>query len=280
MSDKKTWFITGCDTGMGRAIAEVVLEAGHRVVVTARDAANVADLKQRFPQTACLYSLDVTNPVQVRDVVADAERQTGGIDVLLNNAGYGVLGAAEETAADEYRPMFEVNFFGMADVTRVVLPYMRQRRRGHIFNTSSAGGYAASPGFAFYAASKFAVEGFSDALAQEVGALGIKVTIVEPGSTRTQFAGASMKKPRLQIDDYKDTAVTLTTTRMAARDGAQPGDPRKLGQALIQLTGEARPPLRIALGDDSIDRLVKKAEEQLTEFRAWDSLSRSIAFDK
>lgn len=280
MSDKKTWFITGCDTGMGHAIAEVVLEGGHTVVVTARDTANVADLQKRFPKTALVHQLDVTNPAQIQQVVAAAEAATGGIDVLLNNAGYGVLGAAEETSPDEYRPMFEVNFFGMAEVTRAVLPHMRQRRRGHIFATSSAGGYAASPGFAFYAASKFALEGFCDALAQEVAALGIKVTIVEPGSTRTNFAGSSMKKPKLQIDDYKDTAVSLTTSRMAARDGTQPGDPRKLAAALIKLTHEAKPPLRIPLGDDSIDRVLGKAKGQLAEFEQWDALCRSIAFDK
>ena len=277
MADKKNWFITGCDGGMGLAVAETVLEAGHTVFVTALDTTRVADLQRRFPHTAHIHTLDVTQPTQVREVVAAAEC-AGGIDVLLNNAGYGVLGAAEETAPDEYRPMFEVNFFGMAEVTRAVLPGMRQRRRGHVFSTSSSGGYAASPGFAFYAASKFALEGFCDALAQEVAALGIRVTIVEPGSTRTNFAGSSMKKPKVQIEDYAQTAVKLTTSRMAARDGTQPGDPKKLARALMLLSTDANPPLRIPLGDDSIDRLLKKAEDQLAEFRRWESLSRSIAF--
>jgi NAD(P)-dependent dehydrogenase (short-subunit alcohol dehydrogenase family) len=275
---KAVWLITGCDTGMGHAVAETVLEAGHTVFVTARDTANVADLAKRFPQTARVHRLDVTDAAQVREVAEAAER-AGGVDVLLNNAGYGILGAAEETAPDEYRPLFEVNFFGMAEVTRALLPGMRKRRRGHIFCTSSSGGYAASPGFAFYAASKFALEGFCDALAQEVAALGIRVTIVEPGSTRTQFAGASMKRPRQQIDDYKETAVTLTTSRMAARDGTQPGDPRKLAAALMKLSVDPKPPLRIPLGDDSIDRVLKKARDQVAEFERWDALSRSIAFD-
>jgi len=273
----KTWFITGCDSGMGRAVAETVLESGHTVFATALDPARLADLQGRFPATAQVHALDVTQPGQVRSVVAAAER-AGGIDVLLNNAGYGILGAAEETAPDEYRAMFEVNFFGMAEVTRAVLPGMRQRRRGLIFATSSSGGYAASPGFAFYAASKFALEGFCDALAQEMAAFGVRVTIVEPGSTRTNFAGASMQRPRLRIEDYQESAVTLTTTRMAARDGAQPGDPKKLARALLQLSTEASPPLRIPLGDDSIDRLLKKAQDQLAEFRQWEAMARSIAF--
>lgn len=277
MTDKKTWFVTGCDSGMGYSVAETALEAGHRVFVTVRDPASVAALREQFPETALVHRLDVTDARQIADVAALAEK-AGGVDVLLNNAGYGLMGAAEETTPDEYRPMFEVNFFGMAEVTRALLPGMRRQRRGHIFCTSSSGGYAASPGFAFYAASKFALEGFCDALAQEVAALGIRVTIVEPGSIRTRFAGAALKKPRQQIAEYQNTAIALTAARMAARDGAQPGDPKKVAQALMRLSDEPSPPLRIPLGDDSIDRLLKKAEDQLAEFQRWETLSRSVAF--
>ncbi|UPK29922.1 SDR family NAD(P)-dependent oxidoreductase [Bradyrhizobium sp. 195] len=279
MAARKTWFITGCDSGMGLAIAETVLEHGNVAVMTALNPANVAGLRERFPNTAICHQLDITDGGSIKRVVDAAETMTKGIDVLVNNAGYGILGAAEETTPAEYRPMFEVNFFGLAEVTRAVLPGMRKRRRGHIFNTSSSGGYAASPGFAFYAASKFAVEGFSDALAQEVAAFGINVTIVEPGSTRTNFAGSSLKRPLNPIPDYEQSAVSLTATRMTARDGAQPGDPKRLAKALIQLTDEKNPPLRIPLGEDAIDRLEKRVATQAAEFQKWRSLSLSIAFD-
>jgi len=279
MNTRKVWFITGCDSGMGKAVAETVLEHGDRVIVTARDPNNVAELAQRFPETASIYALDITQAAQVREVVANAERTAGAIDVLMNNAGYGLLGPAEATSPDEYRPLFEVNFFGMAEVTRAVLPGMRKRRKGHIINTSSSGGYAASPGFAFYAASKFAVEGFSDALAQELAAFGIKVTILEPGSFRTGFAGANLKKPKLQIEDYAQTAVSLTTTRMAQRDGTQPNDPKRLAQVLIRITDDPSPPLRLPLGEDSIDRLEKKVAATAAEFQQWKAVALSVAFD-
>lgn len=279
MTIQRNWFITGCGGGIGRAMAEVALEEGHRVFVTAREPGSLEDLRSRFPATAHILRLDVTRPADVRDAVATAEG-LGGIDVLLNNAGYGLLGAVEEVAPDEYRPLFDVNFFGTVEVTRAVLPGMRKRRRGHIFAVSSSGGYAASPGFAFYAASKFALEGFCDALAQELASLSIRVTIVEPGSTRTGFAGESLRKPKLRIADYEETAVSQTIARMAARDGAQPGDPRKVARALLQLSECPDAPLRIPLGDDAIDRLLKKAQDQLSEFKRWETLSRSIAFDR
>lgn len=278
MTKKKTWFITGCDSGMGHAFAETILEKGDVVVVTARHLPNVAGLISRFSATAHGFELDVTDTAAIRDVVRQAEEATGGIDVLVNNAGYGVLGAAEEISAEEYRPMFDVNFFGLAEVTRAVLPYMRARRKGHIFNTSSSGGYAASPGFAFYAASKFAVEGFSEALAQELDAFGIHVTILEPGSTRTQFAGSSLQKPRTAIADYTDTAVTLTVNRMVARDGTQPGDPKLIAEALIKLADEKEPPLRIPFGEDAVNRLENKVATVAAEFRKWKPLSLSVAF--
>lgn len=279
MSDRKTWFITGCDSGMGYAVAETVLADGDTVVVTALDETNIAPLIEQYRDTAHGYTLDVTNTDRIRTVVADAESVTGGIDVLFNNAGYGLLAAAEETQPDEYRPLFEVNFFGMAEVTRALLPYMRKRRSGHILNTSSAGGYAASPGFAFYAASKFAVEGFSDALSQEVVAFGIKLTIVEPGSFRTNFAGSAMIRPKQPIDDYKNTAVSLTTTRMDARDGAQPNDPRKLARVLAKIVRDPEPPQRLPLGQDSIERLEKKVAAVAAEFEKWKPVSLSVAFD-
>lgn len=277
-SRQKVWFITGCDSGMGLAVAETVLEYGGSVVATGLQPDNFAALVKKHPGRAWARRLDVTNAAQVREVVVAAERETRGIDVLLNNAGYGLLGTAEEVTPEEYRPLFEVNVFGVAEVTRAVLPFMRTRRRGHIFNTSSSGGYSASPGFAYYAATKFAVEGFSDALAQEVAVFGIRVTIVEPGSMRTLFAGSSMKRPKNPIEAYKDSAAQLTNTRMKERDGTQPGDPKRLARALIRLSNEANPPLRIPLGDDSIDRLEKRAAATAAEFAKWKSLSLSVGF--
>lgn len=273
------WFITGCDSGMGYAFAEVALEHGETVVATARDVANLSELATRFGARLIALELDVTRPDQIAGAVAEAERRTGGIDVLVNNAGYGLIGVAEETSPDEYRPLFEVNFFGLAEVTRAVLPGMRSRGRGHILNTSSSGGYAASPGFAFYAATKYAVEGFSDALAQEVAVFGIKVTILEPGSIRTRFAGHALQRPRHPIAAYQSGALKATLDRMNARDGKQPNDPRKVGQALLKIVRMADPPGRLPLGADSLDRLRGKVAAVSGDFERFSEISLSVAFN-
>lgn len=278
MSMKMTWFITGCDSGMGYSIAERALEFGDSVVVTARDTANVEALLKGYPGRAFGYQLDVTDAVAIRRVVDAAEQATGGIDVLVNNAGFGLLGTAEETSPDEYRPLFEVNFFGTVEVTRALLPCMRQRGRGHIINMSSSGGYAASPGFPFYAASKFAVEGFSESVAQEVAVFGIKLTLIEPGSVRTRFAGASMQRAKMTIPTYKDSAAMLTISRMAGRDGAQPEDPRRVAEVLIRITRDPAPPLRLPLGQDGVERVEKKIASDMATFAKWRAVSLSTAF--
>jgi NAD(P)-dependent dehydrogenase (short-subunit alcohol dehydrogenase family) len=239
----------------------------------------VATLLEQYPHAAWAYDLDVTNPAQVRQVVADAEAATGGIDVLVNNAGYGLLGPVEATTPEEYRPLFEVNFFGAAEVTRAFLPFMRVRRRGYIINTSSIGGFAASPGFGFYAASKFALEGFSEALAQDVAAFGIKVTILEPGSTRTDFAGGSMARAAHYIADYDSSAVKLTLDRMGGRHGTQPGDPRRLAKVLLKLSRMAAPPLRLPAGQDAVDRMQQKLAATTVEAAQFRDLCVAIAFD-
>ena len=276
MTTRKTWFITGCDSGMGKAIAETVLEHDDRVVVTVLDRNNVADLAQRFPNTAHVFQLNVTQPAQVREVVAGAEHAVGPIDVLVNNAGHGLLGAVEETAPEEYPEVFEINFFGLVEVTRAVLPGMRKRGRGHIINTSSSSGYSALPGSAFYGASKFAVEGFSESLAQEVAGFGLKVTILEPGSARTKFAGASMKRARLAMPEYQQGPVEAMRQRMAARDGTQPNDPKRVAKALIKVVQEPSPPLRLPLGEDAINHVEKKAAAAAAEFRQWRPLAVSV----
>ena len=278
-STPRNWFITGCDKGMGAAICETLLAHGERVFATALDPVNLDGLAARYPDTLWVHKLNVTKADEIAEAVARAEQCTGGIDCLVNNAGYGILGAAEETTPAEYRPMFEVNFFGMAEVTRAFLPHMRRRRRGHIFATSSSGGFAASPGFGFYAASKFALEGFCESVSLDVAALGIKVTIMEPGSFRTDFAGGSMVRPANPIDDYADTAVKLTVDRMKARHGTQPNDPRKFALVLLILSRLPAPPLRMPLGADSIDRLRGKLAAVAAEFDRYEHLCRAVAFD-
>jgi NAD(P)-dependent dehydrogenase (short-subunit alcohol dehydrogenase family) len=280
MAEQKTWFITGCDKGMGYAFAETILAHGDRVVVTALSAGNVAPLKERYPDTAIIHELNVTDRENIAEVVNAAEKTTGGVDILINNAGYGLLGPIEATEPDEYRPLFEVNFFGAAEVTRAFLPHMRQRRRGYVINTTSIGGFAASPGFGFYAASKFALEGFSEALAQDTEALGIRVTILEPGSTRTDFADGSMARVRRKIDDYRETRVQATLDRMASRQGGQqPGDPRRIARALIKFSRMENPPLRFATGEDGIARMRAKLAATADEADRHEQLSLAMGFD-
>ena len=279
MGEQKTWFITGCDKGMGYVFAETLLAHGERVVVTARDLATIEPLLRRHPDTAFGYQLDVTSAPDIAAVAAAAERATGGIDVLVNNAGYGMLGPVEATAPEEYRPLFDVNFFGAAEVIRALLPAMRQRRRGYIINTTSIGGFAASPGFGFYAASKFALEGLSEALAQDVAAFGIRVTILEPGSTRTDFAGGSMARAGQQIADYDNSAVKLTLERMAARHGAQPGDPARIARILLKFSRMVDPPLRFTTGDDGLGRMRDKLRATSAEVERFAALSLSVGFD-
>jgi len=279
MSQQKTWFITGCDSGMGHAVAKEVLSRGDTVILTARDVANVQPLVAAHPERSFAYQLDVTDQERVASVVEQAEAASGGIDVLLNNAGYGVLGAAEETSPQEYRSLFEVNFFGLVEVTRSVLPYMRMRGAGHIFNTSSLGGYAASAGFAFYAASKFAVEGYSDALKQEVAGFGIEVMLLEPGSFRTLFAGASMHRTANQIAAYSGTPIDITRQRMEERNGQQPNDPVKLAQVLFRLARCHRLPLRLPLGGDAVARVRNRIAETIAELDRWEPLAHTVAFN-
>lgn len=277
-NDQKTWFITGCDKGMGYTFAETILAAGDKVVVTARDKNNVVDLLKGYPETALGYTLDVTNQSEIQRIVSDADEKTGGIDVLVNNAGYGLLGPVEATDPGEYRPLFEVNFFGAAEVIRALLPYMRQRRSGYIINTTSIGGFAASPGFGFYAASKFAMEGLSEAVALDTAVFGIKVTILEPGSTRTDFAGGSMTRTARVIEEYQQSAVQSTLDRMNARHGAQPGDPHRLAKILLKFSRMEEPPLRFTTGEDGLSRMRNKLQATTAETEKFARLSLAVEF--
>lgn len=279
VKNQKTWFITGCDKGMGYAFAETILAAGDRVVVTARDKNNVTDLLDSYPDTALGYTLDVTNPQDIQRTVEETEKRTGGIDVLVNNAGYGLLGPVEATEPDEYRPLFEVNFFGAAEVIRAVLPYMRQRRSGYIISNTSIGGFAASPGFGFYAASKFALEGLSEAVALDTAVFGIRVTILEPGSTRTDFAGGSMTHSNRVIEEYAQSGVQTTLDRMKARIGTQPGDPRRLAKILFKFSRMEEPPLRFPTGDDGLSRMRQKLQATGADAEQYAELSLAVEFN-
>jgi len=240
-SESRVWFITGCSTGFGRELAKAVLARGERVVTTARDVEQVQDFEQSGPELARAFRLDVTDLAEVSEAVDHALDAFGRIDVLVNNAGYGSMGAIEEVYEEEIRRQFEVNVFGVLNVTRTVLPHMREMRSGHVVNISSVGGFVGMPGFGIYNGTKFAVEGISEALAQEVEPLGIRVTIVEPGAFRTDWAGRSLAAAPA-IDDYKET-VGQTREYIANENGNQQDDPRLAARAIITAVEAAETPL-------------------------------------
>ena len=225
-----TWLITGCSTGLGRSLAEAVLEAGSNAVVTARDPRAVEDLVSAYPRTGAAVALDVTKTDQVARAVEFAEQRFGGVDVLVNNAGYGYRGAVEEGDAEEVADLFATNVFGAVAMIKAVLPGMRARRRGAILNVSSIAGRLAAPGSGYYSATKFALEGMSDALRKEVGPLGIRVVVVEPGAFRTDFAGRSLRQAGAAIPDYARTAGPRRKENDGTH-GTQPGDPARGARA-------------------------------------------------
>jgi NAD(P)-dependent dehydrogenase (short-subunit alcohol dehydrogenase family) len=266
------WFITGCSTGFGREMAQIVLEAGGRCVVTARDVEKVRDIVADHAGRALALALDVNDPVQVASSVAEAEKMFGGIDVLVNNAGYGYMAAVEEGEDDEVRAMFETNVFGLIAMTKAVLPGMRARGRGHVVNISSMGGLAGFPGVGYYNATKFAVEGLSEALAAELAPLGLGVTIVEPGPFRTDWAGRSLKAPKHEIEAYADTAGKRRRG-ISGYSGQQPGDPVRAAHAIIDAVQSENPPLRMLLGKVAMDTVGRKLSAMQQEFAAWESVS-------
>src|SRR5215468_4107762 len=252
---------------------EAVLASSDAVVATARDPSSIAD----HPRLLKL-PLDVTNEGQAREAAARGLERFGRIDVLVNNAGYGLLGAVEEASAIEVERVFATNVFGLLNVTRAVLPYMRKRRSGHIINISSMSGYAAFSGWGVYGATKFAVEGISEALSIELAPLGIYATVVEPGAFRTDFLSAqSLNSTAMEIDDYADT-VGERRASLAGRIGRQPGDPRRLAQAIVQLAAARKPPTRLALGSDTVARIEEKHRDVERELDLWRSVSLSTDF--
>jgi NAD(P)-dependent dehydrogenase (short-subunit alcohol dehydrogenase family) len=266
-SDTPVWFISGCSTGFGRELAKLVLARGWRAVVTARDAGRVADLAEGAEDRALAVSLDVTDQAQIDDAVAQAQAKFGRIDVLVNNAGYGYQASIEEGEESEIRAQFDANVFGLFALTRAVLPVMRGQKSGHVINITSVAGLVGFPGSGYYAASKHAVEGFSDALLAEVKPLGINVTCVEPGPFRTDWAGRSLKQTPVVIADYAETAgKRLDSTREVS--GTQAGDPVRAGEAMIALTEDANPPRHLVLGRWGYDAVAEKMAARLKEIEA------------
>ncbi|MGV9377554.1 oxidoreductase [Nonomuraea sp. NPDC003707] len=271
------WFITGCSTGLGRALATAVLEGGGRAAVTARDPLQVADLVAEHGDRAVALPLDVTDKAQIAAAVERAESAFGRIDVLVNNAGYGYLAAVEEGRDDEVRALFDANVFGLVDVTKAVLPGMRARGSGHVVNVSSLGGLAAFGATGYYHATKFAVEGLSESLAAEVAPLGIKVTIVEPAAFRTNWSGPSMRQSPVRIDDYAESAGTRRASTLATY-GHQPGDPVRAAEAIITAVGAAEPPLRLLLGRAAYEIASARLDTLRTGFEAWRHITLSTDY--
>jgi NAD(P)-dependent dehydrogenase (short-subunit alcohol dehydrogenase family) len=272
----RVWLITGVSTGLGRAIAQTALREGARVFGTVRQPVQQAAFDALTPGRARATLLDVTSPSDVRRAVDEAVAWGGTIDVLVNNAGYGALGAVEELTDEEIRRQFETNVFGVLAMTRAVLPVMRRQRRGRIVQISSVSGIVAPAGVGIYCASKFALEGFSESLAAEVAPLGINVTIVEPGAFRTDWAGRSL----VWATEHSAYAETVGQMRERMKDwsGRQPGDPDKAAQAIVDLTSMTNPPLRLPLGADAVDRIRRKLESQLAALTEYESVARSTGF--
>ena len=268
MKTEKVWFITGASRGLGLAITEAVLQSGEKVVATVRTGASL--LRERFKsENLFVAELDVTDAVQAKDVFEQGVAHFGKIDVLLNNAGFGLLSAVEEGSDDEIRKMFDTNVFGLLNVTRATLPYFRERRSGHIINVSSVGGLIGSAGWGLYNATKFAVEGLSEALAKELKPLGIDVTIVEPGYFRTNFLdGSSLTTSTNVIEDYKDTSGKMRGFAQQVSYN-QPGDPVKLAQALVKVGMSEQPPLHLLLGKDTLFNFRNKLSALEKDIETW-----------
>jgi NAD(P)-dependent dehydrogenase (short-subunit alcohol dehydrogenase family) len=270
------WFITGCSTGLGRALAEAVLARGWRAAVTARRRADIAGLAG---ERALLLELDVADPAAIAAAVAAAEARFGAIDVLVNNAGYGYLTSAEEGEDKEIRALFEANVFGLFALTRAVLPGMRARRRGHIINITSIAGYLGNIASGYYAATKHAVEGFTDSLAAEVAPLGIKVSGVAPGPFRTDWGGRSLHTNPPRLADYAGTVATRLKA-IADRGKTQPGDPVRAAQAMIHLTEVDNPPRHFVLGAIGFNAITTKLKTALAEIEAWREATLGTDFPK
>lgn len=269
-----TWFITGCSSGFGRALAEAVLAGGDSAVVTARNPETIADLEEHYPGRALALTLDVTDPAQITDAAARAIDVFGRVDVVVNNAGYGYRGAVEEATTSEIDALFATNLFGPINVMKAFLPSMRERRAGTIVNISSMGARTHSEGSGYYAATKAALEAVTGSLAKEVAPLGIKTMVVEPGSFRTDFSSRSLAVSEDRIADYDDTSGK----RRARKSGVQPGDPFKAARVIITAVEADEPPRLLLLGEDSYNKVTAALESDLAEVRPWREASCGTNF--
>jgi NAD(P)-dependent dehydrogenase (short-subunit alcohol dehydrogenase family) len=277
-ADRKVWLITGCSSGFGRLLAEKALKRGDKVVATARSVDALDDLARAYPDTALVCSLDVTDTASIKAALAAADARFGHLDILVNNAGYGLVGAVEELQPGEYRPMFDTNVFGLIEMTRAALALLRRKGGGRIVNFSSVGGITGRQGFGLYNATKFAVEGLSEALAEEVAPFGIKVIIVEPGAFRTEFLGRSIAAGAVRMPEYEGTSG-VTRDFSAANNGAQLGDPVRGMDVLMTAILAAEPPLRLPLGKDALQRIDSKLERLAQDLAVWRPLAEQTSFD-
>ncbi|MGY5049715.1 oxidoreductase [Streptomyces sp. 900105755] len=274
----RTWLITGGSQGLGKALVLAALSAGDRVVVTSRRPEALASLRAEHPERLMAVALDVTSPSDARDVVATAVERFGSIDVLVNNAGYATSGSIEDFPEDEFRAQVEANLYGVVNLTRAVLPVMRGRRTGHIVQISSIGGrVGGTPGLSAYQTAKFAVEGFSEVLANEVAPFGVKVTIVEPGGIRTGWAAGAAEPSGPVTPDYEET-VGAWLARFAEYSGNEPGDPDRMARAVVDAVEAAKPPRRLLLGNDALEIAISAEEARLAEAREWAEVSRSTDY--
>ena len=276
-NEKPVWFITGCSTGFGRELAMHLLEHSYTTVVTARNPDDVSDLAK--VRNSLVLKLDVTDQDQIDKAVKTAEERFGRIDVLVNNAGIGYFAAVEESEEDQMRRMFEINFFGLSRMIQAVLPGMRKQRKGFIVNFSSIGGLCSFPALGFYNATKFAVEGLSEALWQEVEPLGIKVMLVEPSGFRTDWAGRSANESKRLIDDYAATAG-VWRSNVRAISGKQAGDPVRAAHTVLQAVESPNPPHHLLLGNDAYEAATTKLQNLHKEFSSWEAVSRGVDFPK
>ncbi|MDF7647673.1 oxidoreductase [Pantoea sp. Acro-805] len=274
MSTSKTLLITGVSSGFGRALAQEALANGYRVIGTVRNAEAKAAFEQLHGQNALGFVLDVTHFASIDTLIADIEDKQGPIDVLVNNAGYGHEGIMEESSLEEMRRQFDVNVFGAVAMTKAVLPFMRQRRRGHILNITSMGGFITMPGISYYCGSKFALEGISETLSKELAPFNIHVTAVAPGSFRTDWAGRSMVRSARSISDYDALFDPIRQAR-EKKSGKQLGDPQKAARAMLAIIESDNPPAHLLLGSDALKLVQDKLAAMSAEIEAWEALTRS-----
>lgn len=277
IEDKKV-LITGVSSGLGRALAQKILEQGGYVAGTIRNKSQMSEFETLAPGRAVALEMDITNPAQVQAGVEKAIATFGQIDVLANNAGHGLVGAIEETSDEEARQMLDTNFLGSLRVTRAVLPQMRQQKSGHIINYSAIGGFTGFPGLGVYSAAKAAVDIMGEALAAEVKPLGVNVTILTVGIFRTEFAGRSLHHTEQVLDAYQETPAGKFRGFIDNLQGNQPNDPEKAAEAIIKLIESDEPPLHLALGNDAIKTIQEKIERLQKDVRAWQEISASTAY--